>query len=209
VTDNSIAYGQLLAYIDDLNAGVSALALTIEKQMRDCRYKPIERAGSQVYWYLNSRIDRPNGWRLKMVTRLLTPDNCIDDAFRTDHSLLYQILIDSQSAFDFPTILCARLEHPDMSGSEIYSAIWNSDLFAALHCESSSWTCFSEENGWCLAKPAIKSPLKSIKGYILNLVDITSARDVTERIVEPLLRSGDPGYRLCVEHLPFPGLASR
>jgi hypothetical protein len=207
VSDYSIAYRQLLAYIDDLNAGVSALALTIEKQMRDCRYKPIEKAGSQVYWYASSSIGKPSGWRVKMVTRLLTPENCTGNAFRTDHTLLYQILMHSESAFDFPTILCARVEHSDMSGSEIY-AIWNSDLFADLHREISSWKSY-EENGWCLAKPAIGSPIKRIRGYILNLVDITSARQVTERIVDPLLRSGDPGYQLRVEHLPFPGLQSR
>ena len=200
-----VAYRQLLAYIDELHAGISQLAVAIEKEMQSHRYEPISNARNRGYWYLSANIDRPHGWRMKMVTRFLVPAG----GAATDHSLLYQVLIDSESAFDFPTILCARLEHRRMSEARIYRHVWRSDAIATLHRKESMWTGFAEENGWCVAVPAYKSPIKRIKGYILNLLEVDSLQRVSERIVEPLVRSGDAGWRLTVEHLVFPGLRSQ
>lgn len=199
--NHPIAYRQLLSYVDELNESIGSLAMAIEKQMKNRRYTPIARVGRQCYWQITSAVDRPTGWRLKSVTRFLVPAECNS----TDHCLMYQVLIDSESAFDFPTILCARVEHPAFSEEQIYLEVWRSDEFATLHAARCNWNSLGEENGWFLAKPAYKTPVTRTKGFLLSLLDVNSVSLVSEKIVEPLIHSGDPGWRLGIGQLPVPG----
>jgi hypothetical protein len=206
VSAERLAYRQLLAYIDKLNESVSQLAVAIERKMKEHGYVPISNAEKKGFWSLRSDIDTPRAWRLKMLTRMLVPAGCT----LTDHSLLYQILIDSTSAFDFPTILCARVEHPSMTPAEVFGPhVWMSGRIVTLQHKTPTWTNIAEENGWCVAEPAYRSRIKRVKGYILNLFDVTTLQLVSEKIVEPLLHSGDDDWPLTVEHLPFGGLSER
>ena len=177
------AFKQIIGYVDELNQDVGQVALLIEREMADQDYVSLPAVGRRACWFVSSAIHRPTRWRLRHVVRYLIRK----DTQKVDHTLFYMILLEVKSGFDFPAVICGRLEHPPFTDSEIHSNVISSGLIKSLTYPKSRWTGFRDDKGWGIARPADeKSPIKQVRGYILNLFDIDQRLKVMDNIVRPL-----------------------
>lgn len=202
--DGSGAFKQIIGYVDQFNRDVGRLAQAIEELMDDRGYGSLAAAGRKACWFVSSAIDRPTRWRMRHVARMLIPLG----AKKTTHSLVYLILLETKSAFDFPTIICGRLQHAALTDHEIYSKVFSTALIKSLTYKRSSWRSFQEEGGWGVAEPS-EAPSGSlqIQGYILNVFDIDTRQKVFDNIVRPLTEDvPDLDSVLTVNKYRFPEL---
>jgi hypothetical protein len=183
--DNGTAK-QAMAYVDQLNHEVAALAACIDQQMARQGYLPSEEAGDTVYWYLNPSYKQPAGWRLQRVTRLFLKKSS-DTTQLYASSAFYAVILEPETPLPFLPVLCARIEHREpLTPYDAHSKVHNSIRLKSLCFEHPAWQHFGEEQGWYLASPAAKLPIRRVRGYILNLYDLISVEAVGQNIIAPL-----------------------
>lgn len=200
-------YKQIISFIDELNESMSLMAVSIDKHMNEKNFVPHQSAGEQINWKISHKISRPKGWRLSYLSRLFVPKG--QQSENSENSILYQIILETKSSFPFPCILCAKIEHEPSDSGVVYNKVWNISRLNDLSKKDPAWKYFRKENGWCVAKPSFRSPIKFVKGYFLNLFDIDEPQKVYDNIVVPLTSFEadlDLDKTLTVKMYDFPGL---
>ena len=117
-------FKEIAAYFDQLHRDIRQLMVLVEKLMGDAGYVSLPAAGNRASWRITSHLDRPDGWRAPLLTRCYVPDS-EGDSFT--ESLLFLILLEADTAFDFPPVICARMIHPPLTEREIYYNVFLTD----------------------------------------------------------------------------------
>jgi hypothetical protein len=180
--NDSSPYKQIIEYMDNLHRDIGQLVILIERLMEENGYMSLPSAGNRACWYLSSHYATPDKWRVPHLSRFYIPEGREE----SDHTLLYLILLNSDSTFPFPVVLSARVSHPLLAEKEIYSNVWHSENLAALAAPSTLWTAHGEKEGWFGAEPTFKSAIERLHGYFLNLFDLVDRQHVIDNIIIPL-----------------------
>jgi len=180
--NDSSPYKQIIEYMDNLHRDIGQLVILIERLMEESGYMSVPSAGNRACWYLSSHYASSDKWRVPHLSRFYIPEA----QEISDHALLYLILLNSDSTFQFPVVLCARVSHPPLTEKEIYSRVWHAENLTALAAPSSLWMAHGEKEGWSVAEPTFKSAINRLHGYFLNLFDIADRQHVIDNIVLPL-----------------------
>lgn len=180
--NDSSPYKQIIEYMDNLHRDIGQLVILIERLMEESGYGPVPSAGNRACWYLSSHYAYSDRWRVPHLSRFYI----LEGQKKSDHALFYLILLNSDSTFPFPVMLCARAAHPPLTEKEIYSNVWHSENLAGLAAASAQWALQGEEQGWFVAEPTYKSAINRLYGYFLNLFDLADRQHVIDNIILPL-----------------------
>jgi hypothetical protein len=190
-----------MTYVDQFHKDIGALVVLIEQLMLDKGFVSLPSAGNRASWGMSSHIERPDAWRLPNLSRLFMPE----DAETFDRTLFYFINLETNTAFDFPAVICGRLIHPPLTESEVYLGVYNTQGLKSLAQKRPSWQQFRVEGGWTIAEPAYKSRATQVQTYLLNLFDLQNQAAVMGNIVTPLTTEVDLDQVLTVTRYPVPG----
>ena len=179
---NKELFTEIINYIDNLHRDIGQMVLLIEQSMEENNYR--SPMGGRASGEITSHYTKPEGWRIPYIYRLFIP---VDPSVTT-YSIFYLVMLQTDSAFNFPPIICAKVNHPPFTESEVSSQIvWGINV-RSLARKESSWSKFQVENGWSIAAtPKHNTQVVSVQGYILNLFDMTDQQRVIDNIVTPLI----------------------
>jgi hypothetical protein len=194
-------HNRIMTYVDQFHKDIGALVVLIEQLMLDQGYVSLPSAGNRASSGLSSHIERPDAWRLPNLFRLFMPEGA--EGF--SQTLFYFINLETNSAFDFPAVICGRLRHPPLTESEVYLGVYNTGGFKSLAQKRPSWQQFKIERGWTMTEPAYKSRATQAQVYLLNLFDLQNQTAVLENIVTPLTSEVDLDDALTIRRYPVPG----
>ena len=176
-------FKQIMSYVDQLHSDIGQLTLLIERLMEESDLESLPRAGSKAYYGgLTTNFSRPKGWRVTYLSRCYVPV----DEDNYEWSVFYCIYLSADTVFDFPPIICGRMDHESLSETQIYNRVFLTDPITSLIRKKSSWKGIRHERGWTLAQPDFDTPTKQVKGYVLNLFDMTGRQQVIDNILKPL-----------------------
>lgn len=177
-------FKQIIGYVDQLKRDVGQLVVLIERLMQERGYESLPSVGRQICWYLSHNYNSSNQWRLPHAARFFIPQGTT----KTSSSVFYLILLETRSAFPFPTVICGRVRHELLTESEISSIkVFHTGRIKSLTYKRSQWGSFREERGWYVAEPtSSSSAIHELWGYILNLFDVDNAQKARDNIVTPL-----------------------
>lgn len=181
-------FKQIAAYIDQLHKDIGQLMLLIEKLMGDAGYISLPASGNRASWRITSHLERPDCWRAPYLTRCYIPEG--EDEVFTE-SLIILIVLETETVFDFPPLICARISHPPLTEKEIYSQVFLLDHLKTLATSRPSWRYLRKEQGWLVAEPTFRTATNLIHAYILNLFEISDSQKVVDNIVTPLVEGSD------------------
>ena len=174
-------FKQIVDYVDHLHRDIGQMVLVIEQSMSEYGYE--SPMGGRASREISSHYARPDGWRIPYVYRLYIPV----DRDRTTSSVFFLVLLESDSAFDFPPVICARVTHPPFNRDEVSSHVLWGIYIRSLARRNANWSRFHEANGWIVAEdPKHDTLVGSVQGYILNLFDMVDRQRVIDNIVRPL-----------------------
>ena len=198
-------FKQVMAYVDQLYEDVGKMAQLIEQLMEEEGFTT--ELGSRGSWALTNSYTQPTRWRLPYLFRLYVPV----DVQSTTFSLFYLVQLGTESAFDFPTVVCGRASHLSLPTEDLRSQTarsFKNDLLTLTYSQP-QWQQVGQENGWSIAAdPESSTPLNSVQGYILNLFDIVDRRRVVDNISKPLTNpDNNLDQMLTVRNYPFGGRA--
>jgi len=196
------AYKQILTYMDQLHQDLGQLLLLLEKLMVDAGHQSLH--GNRACWDLSSHYAYPEKWRVPYIARCFVPDE--DDDHSATETRFYLADLAPDTIYGFPSLLCGTYHHDRLTGPEVATGVFNTPKLRSLTRDGSEWTHLPERSGWYRAKPAFKSPIHSIQGYVLNLFDLVDRQHVIDNTVKPLTTpSGNLDAMLTVQKYPFPG----
>lgn len=176
------AYKQIIGYFEQLNGDIGQLAVLIERLMEEEDFESLPSAGTRSSYGLTSNYSRSDYWWVRYITRCFVPREEEQYAW----SVFYLINLTSESAFDFPAVVCGRMEHDFLSESQIYNRAYLVSPLRALTHKNEGWTALADEGGFSVAEPTFKTPTRRVKGYILNLFELSDRQKVMENIIKPL-----------------------
>lgn len=180
-------FKEIAAYLDQLHRDIRQLIALVEKLMGGAGYISLPTAGNRASYRITSHLDYPDRWRAPYLTRCYVPDN-EEETFT--ESLLFLILLETDTIFDFPPVICARITHPALTEREIYNQVFLLEYFKTLATTRPSWWHFRQEQGWIIAEPTFRTPITMIRAYILNLFSLSDQQKVVDNIVLPLTEGG-------------------
>jgi hypothetical protein len=181
-------FKEIAAYFDQLHRDIRQLLAVTEKLMGDAGYSSLPSAGNRATWRITSHIDRPEYWRAPFLTRCYVPDG--EDGIFSE-SLLFVVVLETDTLFDFPPVICARVAHPALGERDIYNQVfYAADYFKTLVTSRPAWHHFRQEQGWIVAEPTFKTPISTIQAYVLNLFTLSDQQKVVENIILPLTAGG-------------------
>jgi hypothetical protein len=133
------------------------------------------------------------------------------DVQTTTFSLFYLVQLDTDSVFDFPTVVCGRVTHASLRTEELRgntARAYKNDLLSLTHSQP-RWQQLRRENGWSVAEePEVETSLQDVQGYILNLFDMVDRQLVIDNISLPLANpENNLDEMLTVDKYPFGGSA--
>ena len=193
-------FKEIADYFDQLHRDIRQLIVFIEKLMGEDGYISLPSSGNRACWRITSHMDRPDGWRAPYLSRCYIPDS---EADSFTESLLFLIVLDTDTIFDFPPIVCVRIVHPPLSEREIYNQVFQINPFKSLATSRPSWQNFRQEDGWIVAEPAFRTPITMIQAYILDLFSLSDQQKVMDYIVQPLREGGDLTGLVTLPPLPY------
>lgn len=124
---------------------------------------------------------------MRNVSRVYVPmDQELDD-----RSVFYLIDLTSKLLYDFPVMICGALAHDLLSEKQVLQNVWSTHGFRSLAWGNTQWQDFGDEDGFTVAEPAYNTSATRIKGYILNLFDLTDRQTVIDNVVRPLTAGDD------------------
>jgi len=198
------AYKQIVAYIDQLHQDLGQLVVLLEGLMEEEGYVTVPRFGNKACWHVSSHYAYSNKWRVPYVARCYLPD--VEGERRSEATRFYLADLAPDTSFEFPALLCGILQHDPLTDGEVSSSVFITAPVRSLTRDGSEWTHFPERSGWYRAKPAFKSPVHSIQGYVLNLFDLVDRQHVIDNILKPLVTPDDAlDAMLTVRKHPFGG----
>ena len=199
-------FKQIVGYVDELNRDVGQLAIFVEAAMGDRGWVSLPSARDRISWHISYSLDRSEGWRLPYLCRFYIEKT--DE--KVEHSVFYLVLLDAETAFHFPTVLCGRAKHDLLTEHEIYVQVFQTHRLRPLLRKRSPWRLSLQKSGWARAEPGFRSPVDQLQVYILNLFDMSTKQRVVDNIVRPLTEDAalsDLRSALTAESYLPPGLA--
>lgn len=181
-------FKQIAAYFDQLHKDIGQLMLLIEKLMGEAGYASLPSSGNRASWRITSHLERPEGWRAPYLTRCYVLEG--EDEVFTE-SLIILIVLETDTIYDFPPLICARISHSSLTEKEIYNQVFLLEYLKTLATSRPSWRYLRKEQGWLVAEPTFRTPTNLIYAYILNLFEISDSQKVVDNIITPLLEGGD------------------
>lgn len=202
---NRTGFFEILRYMDEFHADVSQLVVLVEQLLDEQGYEALPRAGNRASGGLTTNYRASLNWRIRYVYRYYIPK----DVERSETSLFVLIYLGLSKPIGYPPILCAKLHHAPMSASRIYDSVYNSSHLRSLLSSKAKWHEGRWDAGWAMAKPDFDSPVKEIRGYLLNLFDLQNRRLVIENVIKPLV-DHDWKYNpdASLNRYPFPFIAT-
>lgn len=179
---NRDAYKQIVSYIDELHRDLGHLAVFAEVAMGQKGWIPLPSAGDRVCWHMSHTVGGASGWRLPYLCRFFSRQG----HEKVDHSVFYLVSLETETALEFPAVLCGRTAHPMLTESEIYNQVFQTHRLRPLLRKNSTWSLSGRESGWTCAEPTFRTPVTHLLIYILNLFDISTKQHVMDNIIRPL-----------------------
>ncbi|MCI0397907.1 MAG: hypothetical protein L0332_11755 [Chloroflexi bacterium] len=195
-------FKQIIGYLDRFHRDVGQLVVLVEQLMEEEGFVSLPSAGNRASWNLSSHYARPDAWRIRHIARVYMEEK--GDTF--EYCLFYLILLETQSEFDFPVIICGRIHHPPLKENQIYNQVYLTEHLRSLAQNRPSWQSFRLENGWTVAEPTFKTPSTRIAFYILNLFDLNDRQRVVDNIIRPLTQGVNLDETLTVSKHLVPAL---
>lgn len=180
-------FKEIAAYLDQLHRDIGQLMAFVEKCMGDAGYVSLSSSGNRASWRITSHFGRPDGWRAPYLTRCYVVDG-EDENF--SESLIFLIVLETDTIFDFPTVICARMSHPPLTEKVIYSQVFLLDYLKTLVTSHPTWQNIRQEEGWIVAEPTFRTAITTIRAYILNLFSLSDQQRVMDNIIRPLTEEG-------------------
>ena len=170
--------------------------------MAEEEYISLHLAGNKSNYSISSHYMSPESWRAPYVTRMFVHE----DEDQPKRTLFYLVLLESDSAFDFPAVICGTYEIEPMTENKIYNEVYILDPIRSMAREKPRWKNLRMENGWCVGDPNSKIPVIQVHGYILNLFDLSDREKVIENILQLLTQEDGAPLELTVKKYVFPPL---
>lgn len=180
-------FKEIAAYLDQLHRDIGQLMAFVEKCMGDAGYVSLPSSGNRASWRISSHFERPGGWRAPYLTRCYVPDS-EDETFT--ESLLFLIVLETETILDFPAVICARMSHPPLTEKVIYNQVFLLDYLKTVVTSRPTWQNIRQEEGWIVAEPTFRTPMTMIRAYILNLFSLSDQQKVMDNIIRPLTEEG-------------------
>jgi len=111
-------------------------------------------------------------------------------------SAFYSILLTTETAFPFLPVLCGRVRHTEsLTDAQINTKVYWIRHLRSLYTDQPEWQNLRQQDGWYLATPTdSRLLLAELRGYVLDLFDITGADVVARNLVGPLTTPDPPGH---------------
>jgi hypothetical protein len=200
--ENWKAYGQVIGYVDQLHRDIGQLVALTEQLVQEEGYEPLPSAGNRASYGVTSTYNNPGGWRVGYLSRFYIPA----DEVQYPYSVFYLVHLSAGSAFEFPPLICGRMEHDALSEKQIYYSVYNTEGIKSLAAKKPWWKAIRDEHGWTVAEPDYKTPAQRVRGYILNLFDMSDRQHVLDNVIKPLVSDEGEQLVLTVPKYRFGGL---